>query len=135
MKTFAAFAIGLLFGLGLVVSQMTNPVKIIAFLDLTGNWDPSLVIVMAAALAVSFVGYRIALGRGKPVFEEDFQLPSKTLIDRQLVVGAGVFGAGWAMAGLCPGPGFSSIASGGVISVGFIAAMAAGMKGRDFIRL
>ncbi len=135
MKNIAAFAVGLLFGLGLVVSQMTNPAKIIAFLDIAGNWDPSLAVVMAAALGVSFLGYRVVLRRGKPLLEDAFHIPAKTLIDRPLLVGAGVFGAGWAMAGLCPGPGFSSIASGGLLSLGFIAAMAAGMKARDFVKL
>lgn len=135
MKNFAAFAIGLLFGLGLVVSQMTNPAKIIAFLDIAGRWDPSLAVVMASALTVSFFGYRLVLARGAPVFENAFQIPTKTVIDRPLAVGAGVFGAGWAMAGLCPGPGFSSLASGGFISLGFLAAMAAGMKARDFVKL
>ena len=135
MKTIAAFAVGLLFGLGLVVAQMTNPAKIIAFLDVAGNWDPSLAVVMAAALAVSFIGYRLVLGRPKPVLADAFQIPTKTLIDRPLIVGAAVFGAGWAMAGLCPGPGFSSLASGGLLSLGFVAAMAAGMKARDFVTL
>ena len=135
MKNLAAFAVGLLFGLGLVVSQMTNPAKIIAFLDVTGNWDPSLAVVMAAALAVSFTGYRVVLGRPKPVFESAFQLPVKTTIDRPLVIGAAVFGAGWAMAGLCPGPGFSSLAAGGAASLAFLAAMAVGMKARDFVKL
>ena len=135
MKNIAAFAVGLLFGLGLVVSQMTNPAKIIAFLDIAGSWDPSLAVVMAAALAVSFVGYRLVLGRPKPVFETAFQLPAKTIIDRPLVVGAAVFGAGWAMAGLCPGPGFSSLAAGGFTPLAFLAAMAVGMKARDFVKL
>ncbi len=135
MKNVAAFAVGLLFGLGLVVAQMTNPAKIIAFLDVAGNWDPSLAVVMAAALSVSFVGYRLVLGRPKPLLADAFQLPTKTLIDRPLVIGAAVFGAGWAMAGLCPGPGFSSLASGGLLSLGFVAAMAAGMKARDFVTL
>ena len=136
MKNLAAFAVGLLFGLGLVVSQMTNPAKIIAFLDVTGNWDPSLAVVMAAALVVSFTGYRVVLRRPKPVFENAFQLPVKTTIDRPLVIGAAVFGAGWAMAGLCPGPGFSSLAAGGAASLAFLlAAMAVGMKARDFVKL
>ena len=101
MRIASSFVIGLLFGLGLVISQMINPEKIVGFLDLAGNWDPSLIVVMAAALATTFVGYRLVLKRTKPLFEEGFQIPQKTVIDRPLLIGAGIFGAiGWHLANL-----------------------------------
>lgn len=135
MKIVASFLVGLLFGLGLVISQMSDPAKIVSFLDIAGDWDPSLLVVMACALVVASVGYRVALRREKPVLEDTFHVPTKTQIDRPLVFGAAVFGAGWAMAGLCPGPAFTSLTSGGLLSLGFVAAMAVGMKARDFVNL
>ncbi len=134
MKNIAVFAVGLLFGLGLVVSQMVNPAKIIAFLDIGGNWDPSLAVVMAAALATAFAGYRVTLSRQKPVFENTFQLPTNTAIDRPLLIGTGIFGCGWAMAGLCPGPAVAGVVIGGIAPLVFLAAMAAGMKTRDLVK-
>ena len=132
MRVISALLVGLLFGAGLTVSGMINPAKIIAFLDIAGAWDPSLLVVMAAALAVSFIGYRIVLSRSKPAFESSFQLPAKTVIDRPLLVGSALFGAGWGLAGLCPGPAVSAAALGRPAIYAFIAAMLAGMALKDF---
>lgn len=127
MRVLSSFLIGLLFGLGLVVSQMVNPEKIVGFLDIAGNWDPSLIVVMASALVTTFIGYRLVLAREKPVLEPSFQIPTKTVIDRPLIVGAGVFGVGWGLAGLCPGPGIAALSIGGAAIWAYVAAMLAGM--------
>ncbi|HBS31918.1 MAG TPA: permease [Parvularcula sp.] len=133
MRILSALAVGLLFGLGLTISGMIDPAKIISFLDIAGAWDPSLLVVMASALAVSFLGYRIVLARGRPAFEPAFQLPSKTVIDRPLIIGSALFGAGWGLAGLCPGPAISAAALGEPAVYAFIAAMLAGMALNDFL--
>jgi len=131
MRWLSAFLVGVLFGLGLTISQMINPAKIIAFLDIAGNWDPSLLVVMGSAFGVSFVGYRIVLAREKPLFDERFQLPVKTAIDRPLVIGSALFGAGWGLAGLCPGPAISAALPGnGAIHV-FLVALVVGMLAKD----
>lgn len=134
MRLGSAFAIGVLFGLGLTISQMINPAKIIAFLDISGRWDPSLVIVMISALAVAFIGYRIALTREKPLFEHSFQLPTKTVIDRPLLAGAALFGVGWGLAGLCPGPAISAAALGKIEIYAFLAALFVGMALKDGLK-
>lgn len=134
MRIASSFFIGLLFGLGLVVSQMVNPAKIVAFLDLAGEWDPSLAVVMAAALVTTFVGYRLVLKRQKPAFEETFNIPANTVIDRPLLIGAGIFGVGWGLAGLCPGPGISAAALGGIAPWTFVVAMLAGMGARGLVK-
>lgn len=131
MRIIAALIAGLIFGLGLTISEMIDPAKIIAFLDITGAWDPSLIIVMASALAVSFAGYRIVLAREKPLFEPSFQLPTKTVIDRPLLAGSAMFGVGWGLAGLCPGPAVSAAALGNGAIYVFLAALFAGMLLKD----
>lgn len=131
----AALGVGLLFGAGLIVAGMANPAKIIGFLDVAGGWDPSLIVVMAAALAVSFAGYRLVLRRPKPVLESEFHLPTKTAIDRPLVIGSALFGIGWGMGGFCPGPGVTALAFGGWPALIFVAAMLAGMWARGLVRL
>lgn len=131
MRVISALIVGLIFGLGLTISGMINPAKIIAFLDVAGDWDPSLLMTMGSALGVSFAGYRIALAREKPVFEPGFQLPTKTVIDRPLLVGSALFGAGWGLSGLCPGPAISAAALGhGEIYV-FLVTLFAGMLLKD----
>lgn len=127
MRVWSALAVGVLFGLGLTISGMIDPAKIIAFLDISGAWDPSLLVVMASALAVSFIGYRIVLARSKPVFEPSFQLPTKTVIDRPLLIGSALFGAGWGLAGLCPGPAIAAASLGAPSVLLFLVAMLAGM--------
>ncbi len=134
MRVVSALIVGILFGLGLTISQMIDPAKIIAFLDIAGAWDPSLIVVMASALAVSFVGYRIVLAREKPVFEPGFQLPTKTIIDRPLIVGSAMFGVGWGLAGLCPGPAISAAALGNAEIYVFLIALLAGMLLKDGLK-
>ena len=131
MRAISALFIGILFGLGLTISGMINPAKIIAFLDIAGSWDPSLLVVMVSALAVSFVGYRIVLARRAPLFGAAFQLPTKTTIDRPLIVGSALFGVGWGLAGLCPGPAISAAALGNGDIYVFLIALAAGMLLKD----
>lgn len=132
MRIIAALFVGILFGLGLTVSGMIDPANIIAFLDITGAWNPSLLIVMASALAVSFVGYRLVFAMKKPAFDTSFQVPSKTVIDRPLVLGAAIFGIGWGLSGLCPGPALTAAALLRPEVFVFLAAMLAGMTLKDF---
>ena len=103
MKLLAAYAVGLLFGLGIAISGMGNPAKVINFFDLAGTWDPSLMFVMGGALLTTFIGYRLAWGRGAPVLGGAFQLPTKQDIDARLIGGSAIFGIGWGIAGFCPG--------------------------------
>ena len=100
---------GVLFGFGLAISSMINPAKIVGFLDITGNWDPSLAFVMGGAVFVTAVTFRIILNRPTPMFANKFELPSKVDLDGKLIFGAAIFGIGWAVSGLCPGPAISSI--------------------------
>lgn len=123
----SALIAGLVFGLGLTISQMVNPAKVIAFLDVFGDWDPSLAVVMGAALLVTFVGYRLVLKRPAPVFEPRFQVPGNRTIDRRLAIGAILFGVGWGLVGLCPGPALAAITIGGKQAFQFLFAMAVGM--------
>jgi uncharacterized membrane protein YedE/YeeE len=117
---------GILFGLGLAFSGMTNPEVVLGFLDLFGDWNPSLLLVMAAALAVTFTGYRVILNKDGPLIEEKFYLPTKKDIDWQLITGAVLFGAGWGLYGYCPGPAIASSFSLNMNVLTFLAAMAAG---------
>lgn len=121
-----AFLAGSLFGAGLTVSQMINPRKVLAFLDITGDWDPSLLLTMGGALVVTTVGYRFALDRPSPVFDERFRVPAVSMIDARLVTGSALFGIGWGLAGYCPGPALSAMVLGGVEPLLFIGAMLAG---------
>ena len=123
----AAFLCGLIFGLGLIISGMAAPQKVLNFLDIFGSWDPSLLVVMAAALLVSALGYAIATRRGSPVLAEECQWPNKTGIDAPLVIGAIIFGVGWGLAGLCPGPALVNLATLSPQVIVFVLAMAAGM--------
>jgi uncharacterized membrane protein YedE/YeeE len=123
----AAFFCGLLFGAGLVVSQMSNPAKVIGFLDITGNWDPSLALVMAGAVGVFAMCYRLALRRHQPIFDQRYFVPEKTALDRPLVVGALIFGTGWGLGGFCPGPAVVGSAFGDPRVWAFVAAMIAGI--------
>ena len=123
---------GLVFGLGLAIAEMINPAKILAFLDIAGNWDPSLALVMAAAAGIAYLGTRLTLAEGKPLYADDFVLPENTKpegnkIDARLLIGAAIFGIGWGIGGLCPGPGIASIAYGGFESLFFLTAMGLGL--------
>jgi len=123
----AGLVTGFLFGLGLCLSSMTNPAVILGFLDLAGDWNPTLIFVMAAGVTVTFLGYRLAVPKAKPLWAPRFSLPTATAIDKPLLSGAAVFGAGWGLAGYCPGPAVVSLASGRSAVMIFVAAMVAGM--------
>ncbi len=123
----SSFAAGLIFGLGLVISGMINPAKVQNFLDVAGTFDPSLAFVMGSALAVAAVGYRLVRPMGRPLFEATFRWPDETDIDPQLISGAAIFGAGWGLAGFCPGPAISAAALGRGEVYLFLAAMIAGI--------
>ncbi|GAA0794039.1 YeeE/YedE family protein [Marinobacterium sediminicola] len=109
LRLLAALFAGTLFGLGLSVAQMIDPAKVLNFLDLTGNWDPSLAFVMAGGLIVNAVITPLILKRGRPLLAEHFRLPSKTEIDKRIVIGGAIFGIGWGLAGYCPGPMITSL--------------------------
>jgi uncharacterized membrane protein YedE/YeeE len=119
----STFFAGLLFGVGLTISQMVNPDKVISFLDVTGDWDPSLALVMASALLVTFLGYKFVLKSPTPLFDKTFRLPTRKDIDGSLIAGAALFGIGWGLAGLCPGPALSSLSFAGVNGFLFVASM------------
>lgn len=127
MKALLALICGLIFGVGLVVSGMSNPAKVLNFLDLFGTWDPSLAFVMGGAVIVAFLGYRLVLERPAPVLDDRFHLPTKRDVDGQLLTGAAVFGIGWGLGGFCPGPAFTALplASTGILA--FFPAMVIGM--------
>ena len=99
-----ALLCGIIFGIGLSLSQMINPNKVLNFLDVTGKWDPSLIFVMIGALVIAFVSFKLILKRPAPIFAENFHISRKTSIDKSLIVGAAIFGIGWGMSGYCPGP-------------------------------
>ncbi len=118
---------GFLFALGLGLSQMMNPAKVLNFLDIAGDWDPTLAFVMGGAVLVTMPAFRFILKRPHPRFAGRFYLPTKQDIDWRLVTGAAIFGIGWGIAGLCPGPAITAIASGLLPVLGFVIAMAAGV--------
>ena len=123
----AALISGLVFGLGLAVSGMMNPAKGIGFLDVAGDWDPTLVFVMGGALLVAVPAYRFIPKRGRPVLEADFELPKKQVIDAPLIWGSALFGVGWGLVGFCPGPAIAALGTGLLPVFAFVAAMIAGM--------
>ncbi len=127
MQTFIALIVGLLFGIGLIVSGMTDPAKVLGFLDLAGNWDPSLAFVMGGAILVGVFAFGVARKRERSLLGAPMRLPTATRIDRRLVLGSLAFGAGWGLAGYCPGPVLASLATGGVKPLIFTLAMLAGM--------
>jgi uncharacterized membrane protein YedE/YeeE len=110
-KTISILAAGLLFGLGLAVSGMTHAAKVLGFLDVAGDWDPSLLLVLGGAVGVTVVTFRFILRRRAPVFEDGFRLPTARDIDGPLVLGAAIFGIGWGISGYCPGPAIASLAA------------------------
>ncbi|MBO4226780.1 DUF6691 family protein [Bradyrhizobium neotropicale] len=133
MSALIQFVIGLAFGLGLLVSGMSNPAKVLNFLDLaairTGSWDPSLVFVMLGAVIITFIGFRLVLKWPRPVLARTFHLPTKTDFDLRVIVGPAIFGAGWGIAGFCPGPAFVALGYGSSASIQFMIAMLVGMAG------
>ncbi len=127
MKTIlAALACGIVFGLGLSISEMINPARVIGFLDVAGEWDLTLMLVMGGALVVTLIGFPLITRRPKPVLAERFVLPTKTKIDSPLLSGGILFGIGWGLAGLCPGPALAGLASLSPQIMLFVAAMIAG---------
>lgn len=130
MKLIMALLAGLVFGLGLILSGMTDPAKVIGFLDIAGHWDPSLALVMGGAILVGLVAFRYAGKRTHALLGEPMRLPTASKIDRRLVLGGIAFGAGWGLAGYCPGPALASLLAFGTGSGKawlFVAAMLAGM--------
>jgi uncharacterized membrane protein YedE/YeeE len=132
MRSLVALASGLLFGAGLLVSGMIQPAKVLNFLDLAGAWDPSLALVMAAALAVTFAGYRLAFRRPAPLFDTQFHLPTNQALDTRLLLGAALFGIGWGLGGYCPGP---ALAAAGGLAEGTLVFLAAFLAGTAATRL
>ena len=126
MSILSAFISGLFFGLGLVISQMINPAKVLAFLDVFGHWDPSLTLVMVGAVAASSIGYMFAKQRGVPVLAPTLEIPTRRDFDTRLVAGAALFGIGWGLVGLCPGPAVAILTFGLWQGFLFFAAMMAG---------
>jgi uncharacterized protein len=134
MKLLFALVSGIVFGLGLIMSGMTNPAKVQGFLDLFGAWDPSLALVMAGAIAVSAPAFWIAKRRNESISGEAMMIPSNNTIDAKLIAGGVLFGAGWGIAGFCPGPALVSLSSGMSDAAIFVVAMLAGMIAFDFIK-
>ena len=127
MQIITALAAGLIFGLGLILSGMTDPSKVIGFLDLAGRWDPSLAFVMGGAILVGVVAFQFAKGREKSLLGDVMRLPTARHVDRRLVLGSLAFGTGWGLAGYCPGPALVAVAQGGMQPLIFVVAMLAGM--------
>lgn len=127
LSPLTALLAGLVFGLGLLVSGMANPAKVLAFLDLAGPWDPSLALVMGAAIAVGFIGFRVAAGRERTLAGTPLTLPNRRDVDTRLVVGSLGFGIGWGLAGFCPGPALVALGAGQGGALVFTVAMLAGM--------
>ena len=127
MFVLSALLSGLVFGLGLIVSGMANPVKVLGFLDLAGEWDPSLALVMGGAIAVGFFAFLIAKNRKLSFIGAEIKLPTALAIDSRLLAGSALFGAGWGVAGFCPGPGLVALGMGEPKGLVFVAAMLVGM--------
>jgi hypothetical protein len=130
---FSAFVAGLVFGIGLLVSGMANPAKILGFLDLAGPWDPSLALVMVGAIVVGAIGFVLARGRAATLLGTPMLLPTARVIDRRLVLGSLSFGVGWGLVGFCPGPALVALGAGQLKAMAFIAAMVTGMMVFEWI--
>jgi len=127
-QTLIALISGIIFGTGLTISQMVDPNKVINFLDVAGNWDPSLAFVMMGALTVFGTGYWLLVSKkAKPTFDEQFSLPAKQGLDKTLIIGSSLFGIGWGLAGICPGPALTNTLSFNLDMIYFIVAMVVGM--------
>jgi uncharacterized protein len=128
MNRVSPFLVGLVFGIGLCISGMTHPDKVLGFLDLAGAWDPSLAFVMGGAVVIAFAAYRIAAGRKASLSGEPFHLPDTKAIDARLIGGSVIFGVGWGLAGLCPGPAITNLGFFNWRAALFVASMVAGMS-------
>ncbi|MBO0903386.1 DUF6691 family protein [Jiella sonneratiae] len=127
MRILFGFLSGLLFGVGLVVAGMSDPAKVLNFLDLFGTWDPSLAFVMGGAAVTTFLGYRLVWRREKPLLLAGFEVPRRNDIDRDLILGAATFGVGWGIGGFCPGPAWTALPLAAPGTLVFLPAMLAGM--------
>ena len=132
---FSAFASGLIFGLGLIISQMVNPAKVLAFLDIFGDWDPTLAVVMGAAVAASALGHSIAKRRGVPILASRLEIPTRRDLEPRLLAGAAIFGVGWGLVGFCPGPAITALPLGLWQVFVFVASMLAGMALFRFVQV
>ena len=126
---------GFIFGIGLTVSSMTNPAKVIGFLNITDKWDPSLMFVMIGAIAISAPFFYLLRNKSKPFFDLKFETPNITIIDKKLILGASMFGIGWGMVGFCPGPAIASLALLKPLSIIFVIAMASGFYMSKFVTI
>ena len=135
MRKIISLVSGIVFGVGLVISKMINPEKVLGFLDLFGNWDPSLAFVMIGALIVSSPLFHIIKNKEKPLFAEKFNYSNNKEVNNRLIVGSALFGAGWGLGGLCPGPAISSIALININSITFVFAMFFGFYLVKFLKL
>jgi uncharacterized membrane protein YedE/YeeE len=127
MRLFAAYLIGTIFGIGIALSGMANPAKVLNFFDIAGTWDPSLAFVMGGALITTFIGYKLVFGRSAPVFGGSFQLPQRQDLDTRLIAGSATFGIGWGIAGFCPGGALPALGTGRVEVFAFTGALIAGI--------
>ncbi len=136
MRVTANLVLGLIFGLGLLLAGMVDPAKVQNFLDVAGTWDPSLAFVMAGAIAMTAVGFALVRRRDRPILEPAFQFPTRNEIDAKLVAGAALFGIGWGLGGLCPGPALTGLTLAAPGTFAFVAAMLVGVAaGTLFIRM
>ena len=133
MKLVFSLITGLVFGIGLAVSGMMNPAKVLNFFDIAGTWDPSLAFVMGGAVIVVFFGYRLVWKRSKPQYAETFDVPASDPIDKRLIGGSALFGIGWAIAGFCPGPAVAALGTGNWQVAVFVATAIGGMMLRRLI--
>ncbi len=134
MNILVNLLVGLLFGFGLLLSGMANPAKVLNFLDIVGHWDPSLAFVMAGAVIVAAIGYWLTFRRTKPFLDDSFHLPTSQRIDRKLILGAAIFGAGWGLVGFCPGPALVSLTLAAPATLVFVPAMLIGAASAAWLK-
>ena len=134
MRILTSYVIGLVFGIGISISGMANPAKVLNFFDVAGAWDPSLAFVMGGALIVTFIGYRYVLKRPAPMLSTSFQLPTRSDLDLRLIGGSAVFGIGWGIAGFCPGGALPALGTGQSDVFIFVAALLAGIAAAKFMQ-
>lgn len=133
MKAISAYFIGLIFGIGIIISGMANPAKVANFFDIAGSWDPSLAFVMGGALTIAMIGYRLVLARPAPMMASTFKVPTSQSIDARLIGGSALFGLGWGIAGFCPGGAIPALGTGAVEIAVFVAAMVSGIAIAKFL--
>ena len=133
LKNILTLLAGLIFGIGLILSGMTNPANVIGFLDISGSWNPNLAFVMIGAILVAFFAFRRAEAKPETIFNEPIHLPGKSVINKELIIGSLLFGAGWGLAGFCPGPAIVALGAGYNEALIFVVAMLLGMILHDKI--